>query len=57
MQIERFGERAHEQRFAQPRHAFEQAVAANEKAGQDAVNDVVVADDHAADFFSHRLIA
>ena len=49
--------RAHQQRLAQARHAFQQAMAADEQAGQHAVDDVVVADDHAAHLISHRLIA
>ena len=56
MQIERLGQRAHQQRFAQARHAFQQTVAADEQASEHAVHDIVVADDHSADLFSHRLI-
>ena len=40
-----------------PGHAFEQAVPADEQAGQHAVDDVVVADDDAAEFLAHRAIA
>ena len=57
LQVERLGERAHQQRLAQARHAFQQAVAADEQARQHAVDDVVVADDHAADLLVHRRVA
>ena len=49
VQVERLGQRADQQRLAQAGHAFEQGVAADEQAGQHAVDDVVVADDHLAD--------
>ena len=57
LQVERLGQRAHQQRLAQARHAFQQAVAADEQAGEHAVHDVVVADDHAADLLADRLVA
>ena len=57
VQIERLGQRAHQQRFAQARHAFQQAMPADEQARQHAVHDFVVPDDHAADLLSHRVIA
>ena len=49
LQVEHLAERAHQQRLAQAGHAFEQRVAADEQAGQDAVDDVGVADDDLAD--------
>ena len=49
VKVERIGQRADEQRLAQAGHAFEQGMAADEQAGQDAVDDLVVADDHLAD--------
>ncbi len=56
-EIQRLGQRADQQRLAQARHAFQQAVPADEQAGQHAVDDFVVADDHAADLFADGLIA
>ena len=50
MQIEHLAQRAHQQRLAQPRHPFQQRVAADEQARQDAVNDIGVADDDLGDF-------
>ena len=46
-----------EQRLAQARHAFEQAMPADEQAGQHAVDDVVVPDDHAANLLAHCAVA
>ena len=57
VQVERLGQRAHQQRLAQAGHAFQQAMAADEQAGQHAVDDVVVADDHAADLLAHGPVA
>ena len=51
------GQRAHQQRLAQPGHAFQQAMPADEQAGEHAVHDVVVPDDHAAELFENRLVA
>ncbi len=56
-QVERLGQRAHQQRLAQARHAFQQAMPADEQAGQHAVDDLVVADDDAADLLADRGIA
>ena len=56
-QVERLGQRAHQQRLAQARHAFEQAMAADEQAGEHAVDDFVVPDDHAADLAANGIIA
>ena len=55
--FERLGQRADQQRLAQARHAFQQAVPADEHARQHAVDDVVVADDHPADLLLDRRIA
>ena len=49
VEVEHLGQRADEERLAQARHALEQGMAADEQAGQDAVDDLVVADDHLAD--------
>ncbi len=57
VQVERLGQRAHQQRLAQARHAFQQAVPADEQAGEHAVDDVVVPDDHAADLLADRTVA
>ena len=43
------GQRPHQQRLAQARHAFQQRMPADEQAGQDAVDDLVVADDDLGD--------
>ena len=42
-------ERAHQQRLAQAGHALEQHVAAGEQAAEDAVDDVLLADDDLTD--------
>ena len=57
LQVERLGQRADQERLAQPRHAFQQAMPADEQAGQHAVDDLVVADDHPADLFADGLVA
>ena len=49
LQVEHLRQRPHQQRLAEAGHAFEQRVAADEQAGQHAVHDVGVADDHLAD--------
>ena len=54
--FERLGERPHEQRLAQPGHAFQQAMPADEQARQHAVHDVVVPDDHAAQLLVNGLV-
>ena len=56
VQVEHLAQRAHQQRLAQSRHAFEQGVAADEQAGQDAVHDVGMADDDLADFLLNAAI-
>ena len=45
-QIHRIGQRADEHRFAQPRHAFEQHMAAGEKRGEHAFHDRLLPDHH-----------
>ena len=57
VQVQRLGQGADQERLAQPRHAFQQAMAAGEQAGQHAVDDLVVADDHPADLFADRRVA
>ena len=47
--VDRVGQGPHQQRLAQARHAFQQRVPADEQAGQDAVDDLVVADDDLGD--------
>ena len=42
-------DRAHQERLGQPRHAHEQDVAAGEEAGEELLDDVVLADDHLGD--------
>src|SRR5262249_54444262 len=42
-----------QQRLAQPGDALQEGVAADEQAGEDAVHDVGVADDHLADLAVH----
>ena len=49
LQLQRLAERAHQQRLAQARHAFEQAVAAGEQADQQLLDDGVLADDGLGD--------
>ena len=46
---QRVGQGPDQQGLAQPRDPFQQRMAADEQAGQDAVDDVVVADDHLGD--------
>ena len=57
IQVEGFGQGADQERFAQSRHAFQQAMAAGEQARQHAVDDLVMADNDAADLFADRRIA
>jgi hypothetical protein len=54
---QRFRQRADQQRLAQAGNAFEQAMAADEQAGQHAVDDLVMPDDHAADLLAHGAVA
>ncbi len=58
VEVERHGvgQRPHQQRLAQAGHAFQQRVAADEQAGQDAVDDLVVADDHLGDLALHPFV-
>ena len=49
VEVDRLGQGAHQQRLAQPGNAFEQGMTADEQAGQDSVDDLVVADDDLAD--------
>jgi len=56
MQIQRQGQRPDQERLAQARHAFQQAMPADEQARQHAVYDLVVADDHPADLLAHRRV-
>ncbi len=54
-QVERAGQRADQGGFAQAGHAFEQRMAADEEAGQHAVDDRLVADDRLGDLgFARR---
>ena len=57
VEVERLGQGADQQGLAQARHAFQQAMPADEQAGQDAVDDVVVADDDPADLLVDRGVA
>jgi len=54
--VDGLGERAHQHRLAQPRHALEQRVAADEQACQHAVDDLVVTDDRLGDFRLDRAV-
>ena len=56
VEIERVGKGADQERLAQARHALEQGVAADEQAGQDAVDDLVVADDDLGDLGLHLVV-
>jgi len=51
-QVERLGERPDKEGFPQPRDAFEQGVAAGEKAYQDALDHLFHPDDDLADFLA-----
>ena len=57
LQVQGLGQRADQQRLAQPRHAFQQAVPAHEQAGQHAVDDFFVPDDHPGDLLAQGRIA
>ena len=46
---QRLAQRAHEQRLAEPRHAFEHAVAAGEQPDQELLDDLVLANHRARD--------
>ena len=52
--VERARERAHEQRLAEARHAFEQHVPAGQERGQRLLDHVVLADDHLVDLVAKR---
>jgi len=56
VQVQRLGQRPHQQRFAQARDALQQAMPAHEQAGQHAVNDLVVPDDHPPNLLTHRRV-
>ena len=45
LQVQRVGQRLHQQRLAQARDAFEQHMAGREQAGEYAVDEVVMTDD------------
>ncbi len=51
-----FGQRADQQRLAQTRHALEQRVTADEQAGEDAVDNLVVADDDLGNLGLHLVV-
>ena len=55
-EVQHLAQRAHQQRLAQAGHAFEQGVAADEQARQDAVDDVGMADDDLADLAMHPAV-
>ncbi len=56
VEVDRLGQGADEERLAQPGHAFQQGMTADEQAGQDAVDDLVVADDDLADLSLDALV-
>lgn len=51
-EVERVGEGTDEEGFAEARHAFEEDVSPRDERGERAVDDLVLADDHLADFAS-----
>ena len=53
-QVQGLPQRAHQQRLAQAGHAFEQAVAAGQQAGEQLFDHVVLADDGLADRLAQR---
>jgi len=53
-QVERLGDRVHEQRLRQPRHADEQHVPAREQRRDEVVDDRVLADDPSPDLLDER---
>ena len=55
LQVQRIGKGLHQQRLAQPRHAFQQRVAGGEQAGEYAVHQVVVTDDAPLDLAPQRI--
>ncbi len=50
-------ERPHQQRLAQPGHAFQQTMPADKQARQHAMHDVAMPDDHAAQLLVNSLVA
>ena len=54
LQVERLRDRLHEQRLREPGHADEQHVAAGEQRRDEIVDDLVLADDAAADLLDQR---
>ena len=52
VQIQRLPERAHQQGFAQARHAFQQAMAAGQQADQQLLDDRILANDGFGDGFA-----
>ena len=57
IQVQHLGQGADQERLAQPRHAFQQAMPADEQAGQYPVDDLLVADDHPGDLLADRPVA
>ena len=56
-QVERLRDRLHEQRLREAGHADEQDVTAGEQRGDEIVDDLVLADDAAADLLDERRAA
>ena len=56
LQVKRLRQRADEGRLAEAGDAFEQRVAADEEAGEDAVDDLLVADDGLGDLGLHGAV-
>jgi len=54
-ETQRFGQRADEQGLAEAGHAFEQRVSASEEACEHALDDLLLPDDHLADFVAQLL--
>ena len=56
MEVERLGERPHEECFAEAGHAFQQAMPADEQAREHTVHNFVMPHNHAANLFPHRVV-
>ena len=55
LEMQHAAEGAQQRGLAEAGHAFEQNVAAGEQADQDAIDDVLLADDDLADFLAHLI--
>ena len=55
LQVQRLGQRPDQQRLAQPRHAFEQHMAAGDQGGKGIIHDIAEPDNDLADLAAQRL--